>query len=155
MTAGDSHAELSSPWLTRSGSFLKDSDTESYLSLTLWPARLFQYKTFILLKIHSSFAVCILPARPLSKDHIRFIITCCSCEVSNSGIVPCPPVPQHLFPPQYKQCGMKKRGDCLGNAGRLVDPGYQSPTRTVQVSHRKVIYEPKTETLTSAGCKHV
>lgn len=95
MTLGDSHAKANGSWLTYSGSFLKDSDTESYLSLSLtpWPARLFQYITFFSTQniqlISSLWFAC---KTFVYRDHVRFIITCSIYEVSNSGIVPCPSV---------------------------------------------------------------
>lgn len=48
----------------------------------------------------------------------------------------------------------KKRG-CREKPGKLEDTGYHAATRTTQVSYRKATCEPKPETLTSVGSKHI
>lgn len=99
---------------------------------------------------HFQFVPC-LQDLCLERSH-QIVITWSIYQVSNSGIVPCSPVSTPPLPTSSLTPGMKKRGDCLG---RLACPGCHTPAGIAQVSFGEVICEPKPETLTSAGCKHI
>lgn len=86
MTLGDSYAESSIPWLTHSGAFLKDSDTESVTGSMaceeipthnlLFPAQYTQLKSCLYFTCKTL----------LQRGHVGFTNT--HSQVSNSGIVP-------------------------------------------------------------------